>query len=71
MVLHYPIFPNTLHEFIVRICGNIAVIFQLDMFQRWFIHVYFIVCRKGFRLFSKMIGKADDCWIEHHFDDDG
>ena len=70
MVLCYPFFPNTLHEFVVRICGNIAVIFQLDIFQRWVIHVYLMVCKKGFWLFSKMIGKADDCWIENHFDDD-
>jgi hypothetical protein len=69
MVLYYPIFPNTLHEFKVRIL-DVAIIFQLDMFQRWFIHVYLIQCRRGFWLFSKMIGKADDCWIENHFDDD-
>jgi hypothetical protein len=69
MGLSFGMFPHTLHEFKIAIGGGLAVLYQLDFYQRWIVHV-FLVAGSGFgyELFSEVVGKADSGWVDRLFE---
>jgi hypothetical protein len=71
MGLHPAVFPNTLHEFKVNVGGGLVIVYQLDPYERWIVHVCLVLGGGKFDdLFREVVGKADERWIVNHFEDD-
>ena len=71
MRLYQPVFPNSLHEFKVKVGGSLVIVYQLDLCERWIVHVRLVLGRGKFDdLFNEMVGTVDKCWIDNYFEDD-
>ena len=68
---YQPVFPNSLHEFKVNVGGGLVIVFQLDLFERWIIHIRLVLGGgKSDDLFSEIVGLTNEFWIDNHFEDD-
>jgi hypothetical protein len=69
MGLYSAVLPKTLHEFEVDVGGGLAVLYQLDFYQRWFVHIFL---KAGWHyhvgLFQAVVGKASERWLVSHFE---
>ena len=71
MHLHQYTFSNSLHEFKIKFGSGLAIVYQLDLYERWIVHVRLVLGRGRFDdLFSEVVDKADERWIDNHFGDD-
>jgi hypothetical protein len=70
MGLYFSVYPRSLHEFKVKISDTIFVIYQLDSYQRWLVHVRFVFDGVNIDDDVFYVGKASDEWIARHFEDD-
>ena len=53
---YQPIFPNSLHEFYVNIGGSLFIMFQLDLYERWIVHIRLNLSAENFDvLFSEIV----------------
>jgi hypothetical protein len=70
MGLSFSMFPHTLHEFKVAIGGNLVIVYQLDCYQRWIVHVLlFLEGVVRVELFDGVVGKADAGFVDRLFGD--
>ena len=68
MHLHQYTFSNSLHEFKIKVGGGLAIVYQLDFYERWIVHVRLVLGRGKFDdLFSEMVCRANEYWIDNHF----
>ena len=68
---YQPVFPNSLHEFKINVGGGLAIVYQLDLYERWIVHVRLVLGRCKFDdLFNEMVCRATEYWIDNHFGDD-
>ena len=71
MRLHQYSFSNSLHEFKIKVGGGLAIVYKLDLYERWILHIrYTLGWGKFTELFREMIGTATEYWINNHFGDD-
>jgi hypothetical protein len=70
MPLSFGMFPHTLYEFKVDIGGGLAVLYQLDCYQRWVVHVFLFLYGVRTELFFGVVGKADSSWVDKRFGDE-
>ena len=71
MHLHQYTFSNSLHEFKIKVSGGLAIVYQLDLYERWILHIRFALGWGKFtELFREMVGTANEYWIGNHFGDD-
>lgn len=70
MGLYSAVLPKTLHEFKVDVGGGLVVMYQLDFYQRWVVHVFLVLYGVRTELFFVVVGKADECWVDNHFEDE-
>jgi hypothetical protein len=61
-------FPHTLHEFKVAVGGNLVIVYQLDCYQRWVVHVLLFLGGLRTELFFDVVGKADAGWVDNCFE---
>ena len=68
---YQPVFPNSLHEFKVKLSGSLSIVFQLDLYERWIVHIRLNLSAGKFEgLFSEIVGTATEFWIDNHFEND-
>ena len=71
MHLHQYTFSNSLHEFKIKVGGVLAIVYRLDLYQRWIVHIRLALgWGKFVELFSEVVGTASEYWIDNHFGDD-
>ena len=71
MHLHQCTFYNSLHAFKIKVGGVLVIVYQLDLYQRWFVHIRLALgWGKFVELFSEVVGTASEYWIDNHFEDD-
>ena len=69
-------FPNfihlvhCLHQYSLKVGHNTLVSFQLDMFNRWLVHVFLVVDGFPRVLFASPICITSERWIVEHFEDE-
>jgi len=62
------VFPKTLHEAKVDIGGCLVIMYQLDCYERWIVHVFLRLFGDSMlELFFEVVGKADVGWVDKHF----
>ena len=68
----YPeIYSNSLFIKATHVGGGLVVVYQLDAYERWIVHVRYVLGGLKFEdLFFVVVGKADEGWIDNHFEDD-
>ena len=65
------VFPNSLHEFKLNVGNGLVIIYQLDFYERWIVHIRLALGENKFHdLFSVRVGTAENFWIGNHFGDD-
>jgi hypothetical protein len=70
MSLYSGIYPNTLHDKWIFIGGGLIIVYQLDAYERWIVHVRYILSGNKFEdLFCEVVGKAGEGWLDNHFED--
>ena len=70
MGLYSTRFRNSLHEFKIKLGTNIRLIYAVDCYQRWFVHVWFVFEGVLVNDYTIRVGVASDFWIWNHFEDD-
>ncbi len=71
MHLHQYSFSNSLHEFKIKVGSGLAIVYQLDLYERWILHIRFALGLGKFtELFREIVGTATEYWIDNHFGDD-
>ena len=64
-------YPDALYVRVVHIGGGLVIAYELDFYERWIIHVRYVLGGLKFEdLFCEVVGKASEHWIENHFDDE-
>ena len=64
-------FSNSLHEFKIKFGGGLTIVYQLDLYERWIVHIRLSLGEgKCDDLFSGLVGMANEFWIENHFGED-
>lgn len=70
MPLYSGVFRNSLHEFKVKVGDDMSLMFCLDVYQCWIVHVFF---HGGWfyhiDLCYAVVGEADERWIFNHFEE--
>jgi hypothetical protein len=65
------IYSNTLYAKANHVGGGLIIIYQLDSYERWIVHVRYVRGGLNFEdLFYEVVGKATEGWIDNHFEDD-
>lgn len=65
------IYPNSQHVSTVLIGGGLIIVYELDLYERWIVHIRYVKGWSRFEdLFFEVVGKADEQWVENHFEDD-
>jgi len=71
MSLYENFYPNSLFVKAMHAGGGLIVIYQLDAYQRWIVHVRYIL--GGLKLedlFWQVVGRASEDWLEKYFEED-
>jgi len=64
------IYPNSQYVTAVRVGGGLIIVYQLDLYERWIVHVRYVLGGLKFEdIFCVVVGKADEGWIDNHFED--
>jgi hypothetical protein len=62
---------NSLYEKSTFIGGGLVIVYQLDIYQRWILHVRYVKGGLKFEdLYYEVVGKAEENWLDNHFEDD-
>jgi hypothetical protein len=65
-------YPNSLFINVVPIGGGLVVVYQLDCYERWIVHVRYVLCGLTFEdLFWEVVGRVSEGWLDNRFEDDG
>ena len=71
MGFYSDISPNSLYMKVILI-GGLVIVYQLDLYERWIVHIRSVLGGSKFDdLFYEVVGKADEGWIDNHFEDEG
>ncbi len=71
MNLYSEIYPNTLYAKAILVGGGLVIVYQLDSYERWIVHVRYVLGGLEFEdLFCEVVGKASEGWVDNHFEDD-
>ncbi len=71
MHLHQYSFSNSLHEFKIKVGSGLAIVYQLDLYERWILYIRLALGWGKFtELFREMVGTATEYWIANYFGDD-
>jgi hypothetical protein len=69
MQQYSPIFPNSIHEFKVKV-GGLYIVYQLDFYERWIVHIRLALGWGTIaEVHSEIIGIASEYWISTYFED--
>ncbi|MCW4019352.1 MAG: hypothetical protein NWF00_11860 [Candidatus Bathyarchaeota archaeon] len=62
---------DSLYEKVEPVDGGLLIVYQLDVYQRWIVHVRYVKGGLQFEdLFHEVVGKADESWLDNHFEED-
>ena len=70
MGLYHCLFKHSIHEFKIKLGTNIRLVYTVDCYQRWFVHICFVFEGIIVHDYIIRIGGASDFWIWSHFEDD-
>ncbi len=64
-------YANSIYEKSLFIGGGLLITYQLDMYQRWILHIRYVKGGTEFEdLYYQIVGKAKEDWLDNCFEDD-
>jgi hypothetical protein len=68
---HNYVFSNSLHEFKINAGGGLVIVYQLDLYERWILHICLALSwNEIVELFREVVGTASEYWLDTFFQED-